>query len=78
LRTSELIPRLLRLSKRGLATRLAFLHESARKVPIVRRADEAPFSTCLGCASVDGSKCKPGCWVSRLEYAIHMAERGQR
>ena len=71
----EFIVLALRLPKRELAARLVILRQSARKVPIARRPDNGPpFSICIGCESVDGDACKPGCWVSFLEAALHTAE----
>jgi hypothetical protein len=41
-----------------------------RRIPIVRRSDTEPFSTCLGCDAGDDQPCADGCWVSELESII--------
>lgn len=43
---------------------------AASRVPIVKRADREPFSTCLGCGVTDGLSCAATCWVLELERAI--------
>lgn len=58
----------------GTAKALRELVAAAKQVPIVRRGNEPPFSTCLGCGSTDSKPCKKSCWVSRLEKAINDAE----
>lgn len=56
-----------------LRTALRNLLAAARRVPIVKRADVEPFSTCLGCERTDGDPCKPGCWVFDLDISIGRA-----
>jgi len=54
----------------ALKAELDSLRAAARQVPIVRRANQPPFSVCLGCGAQDGDPCVPPCWVSSLERAI--------
>lgn len=45
------------------------LLDAAGRVPIVKRQDKEPFSTCLGCGRTDSDPCKDGCWVFDLDVA---------
>lgn len=54
---------------------LSALIAAAKRVPIARRGDSEPWTTCLGCGQVDEQSCKPDCWVLGLEIAIDEAER---
>jgi hypothetical protein len=41
-----------------------------RRIPIVKRSDTPPFSTCLGCGAFDDQPCADGCWVNELESIV--------
>jgi hypothetical protein len=60
--------------EKGALIYLGILVQAARQVPIIRRSDNAPFSTCLGCGAEDGMQCSPGCWVDELESALNRAD----
>lgn len=59
---------------KGIAKAMRDLVAAASAVPIVRRGNEPPFSTCLGCGATDSQPCLKACWVHRLEVAIENAK----